>query len=130
MASTDKLIYSLLVFTGIMIVGMFLASWRLILYAYLIMIGISILFGLLRHVKVNRSFMWIPIGTSIAYLTLYVWLDLITLGSPNGGEGLILGMTPATALYFLGIWPLSVLVSLLYAWTFPAEESMTQHLSQ
>lgn len=130
MVFIDKLIYALLGLVVLMTIGMLTGSWRMILYAYLFIIGISIIFGLTRRIKSRGNLIGVPIGVSVLYVVLYVWLDVMTMGSPTGGEGLVWGMTPATALFMLGIWPASILVTLLYAWTFPVEEAMSENAAQ
>ncbi|MEK3937340.1 hypothetical protein MKY41_18775 [Sporosarcina sp. FSL W7-1349] len=125
MSYSDKLIYSLLFFVSLSLIGMLTASWRLILYSYLFVIGLAILTGILKSVKENPRKIWIPITVSIAYFMLYGWLDIMTIDSPTGGSSFIFGLTPSLALYVLCIWPLANLICLLYAWTFTNEKSIT-----
>jgi hypothetical protein len=103
---------------------MITGSWRIILYPYLIVIGISVLFGMLKSVKSNPRRIWVPLSVSIIYLILYGWLDIMTIDIPTGGSNLIFGLTPSMALYLLGIWPFAVLVCLLYAWTNSLEKPL------
>lgn len=124
MSFIDKLIYALLCLVIITFIGTITGSWRFILYPYLIVIGIAILFGILKNVKQNPLKIWIPISVVIVYIILYVWLDIMTIDTPTGGSQYIFGLTPSMALYILGIWPLANLICLLYAWTFLKEETL------
>lgn len=121
MFSSNRLMYALLGLVILIIIGMLTASWRVILYPYLFVIGISILLGLTKTIQTKRHLIWVPFGVTALYLVLYVWLDVISLKSPTGGTGYVLGMVPTTAIFLLGIWPTAILVSLLYAWIFPEE---------
>lgn len=124
MSFIDKLIYTLLSLVIITFIGTITGSWRFILYPYLIVIGIAILFGILKNVKQNPWKMWIPVSVVIVYIILYAWLDIMTIDTPTGGSKYIFGLTPSMALYILGIWPLANLICLLYAWTFSKEETL------
>lgn len=124
MSFIDKLIYTLLSLVTIIFIGTITGSWRFILYPYLIVIGIAILFGILKNVKQNPRKMWIPVSVVIVYIILYAWLDIMTIDTPTGGSKYIFGLTPSMALYILGIWPLANLICLLYAWTFSKEETL------
>ncbi|MFJ7736655.1 hypothetical protein ACIQ2D_09945 [Lysinibacillus sp. NPDC097287] len=124
MSFIDKLIYTLLSLVIITFIGTITGSWRFILYPYLIVIGIAILFGILKNVKQNPWKIWIPASVVIAYSILYVWLDIMTIDTPTGGSKYIFGLTPSMALYILGIWPLANIICLLYAWTFSKEETL------
>ncbi|KOP78554.1 hypothetical protein AMS59_11985 [Lysinibacillus sp. FJAT-14745] len=124
MSFIDKLIYTLLSLVIITFIGTITGSWRFILYPYLIVIGIAILFGILKNVKQNPRKMWIPVSVVIVYIILYAWLDIMTIDTPTGGSKYIFGLTPSMALYILGIWPLANLICLLYAWTFSKEETL------
>lgn len=122
MSFSDKLIYLLLILISLTFIGTVTGSWRLILYPYLIVIGIAILFGVLKNVKKQPYKIWIPIVVSVIYLVLYGWLDIMTIDSPTGGESYIFGLTPSMALYLLLIWPLANIICLLYAWTFKIDK--------
>lgn len=126
MSTSDKLIYTLLILVSLSLLGMLTASWRLILYSYLIVIGLAIFTGISKSVKENPRKIWIPILVSGAYLLLYAWLDILTMNSPTGGSASIFGLTPSLALYVLGIWPLANIICLLYAWTFSSEKTITE----
>lgn len=123
MSFTDKLIYLLLVLVGLTFIGTLTGSWHLILYPYLIVIGIAVLFGIMKNVKQSPNKIWIPVIVSAVYLILYIWLDMLTQNSPTGGEGYIFGLTPSMALYILLIWPIANIMCLLYAWTFSSEKN-------
>jgi len=124
MSISDKIIYTILLLVSVTLIGMLTGSWRIILYPYLVVIGIAILAGLVKNVEKNPRKIWIPASVSLAYIILYSWLDVSTIDSPTGGTSYILGLTPSMAIYLLGIWPLANLVCLLYAWTFTYEESV------
>ncbi len=100
-----------------MIVGMLIASWRMILYPFLLVVGIGILFGLTRAVQRNRGVLLLPIGLVALLVALYGWLDSMSVADP-AGEGLVLGFAPTTALYFFGITPVILLTGLAFALTF------------
>lgn len=115
---SDRLMY---LFSGLIVlslVGMFLESWRLILYPYLVVIGVGITIGMWNAVKKKPGMLWLPIFISGGYLVLFIILDVITRNDPAGGNSYILGMTPALAIYLLGILPLAVVASLIYALIF------------
>ncbi len=120
---SDKWIYTFLFLISLSFVGMILQSWRIILYPYLIVIGLSVLFGLWKSIKRNPTKIWIPISISIIYFILYGWFDALTYQSPSGGDTYFLGLVPSTALYMLTIFPLAVIVCLLYAITFTNEKN-------
>ncbi len=118
MSRVDKLMYAFLFLVSLILIGMILGAWRMVLYPYLIVIGLSIVFGLLKEIETDFKKLWIPLFVSFIYLILYIAHDMITAQSPTGGTDFIFGLTPAMALYLVGIWPMAVLVCLLYAWTF------------
>lgn len=60
----------------------------------------------------------VPILIAGGYLALFIILDVITRNDPAGGSSYVLGMTPGLAIYLLGILPLAVLASLIYALIF------------
>ncbi|MFS0644416.1 hypothetical protein [Siminovitchia sp. 179-K 8D1 HS] len=127
MSRTDQAIYALLGLSIVMFIGMVTGSWRAVLYPYLLMIGLAIFLGLIKDVKKNPRKIWIPVTVTAIYLLLYIFHDVITLDSPSGGTGFIFGLSPAMALYIFGIWPMAVLVCLLYTLTFPKDD-VTQQL--
>ena len=104
------------------LVGMFMESWRLILYPYVIVIGVAITVGMWRAVREKPGMIWVPTVIAGGYLALFVTLDVITRSDPAGGSHYILGMTPALALYLLGILPLAVIASLIYALIFDPDD--------
>lgn len=124
MSFPDKLMYTLLFLVSLILIGMITGSWRIILYPYLIVIGISVLFGMLKSVKSNPRRIWVPVSVSIIYLILYGWLDIMTNDLPTGGINYLFGLTPSMALYILGIWPFAVLVCFLYAWTYSFDKTL------
>ncbi|SEJ13741.1 hypothetical protein SAMN04488127_1075 [Bhargavaea ginsengi] len=115
---SDRIMY---LFSGLIVlslVGMFLQSWRLILYPYLVVIGVAITIGIWKAVRNRPALLWVPISVAGGYIVLFVTLDLITRNDPAGGSTYVLGMTPGLALYLLGILPLAVIASLIYALIF------------
>lgn len=118
MSRVDQVIYVLLGLVIVMLIGMVTGSWRFVLYPFLLVIGLAIFMGLIKDIERNPRKIWIPVSVSVIYFILYIAHDLITLNSPTGGTGFVFGLTPAMALYFFGIWPLAVLVCLLYVITF------------
>lgn len=119
---SDKVIYLFLFFVSVTFIGMLFQSWRVILYPYLIVIGITILIGLWKPIRKRPHKIWIPIAVSVIYLILYGLLDFISSSSILGGDYYIFGMTPSMALFMLGILPCAVIICLLYAITFPYEK--------
>ncbi|MET3576317.1 hypothetical protein ACFFIY_00745 [Bhargavaea ullalensis] len=120
---SDRIMY---LFSGLIVLsllGMFMQSWRLILYPYLLVIGIVITLGMWKAVKKSRAKLWVPGLVAGGYLALFISLDVITRSDPAGGSGYILGMTPSLALYLLGILPLAVIASLLYALLFDGSDT-------
>lgn len=113
----NRLIYAMLGLVVLIIVGMLIASWRMVLYPFLLIVGISILFGLTRAVQRNRSVLLLPIGVVVLLVALYGWLDSMSVADPDG-EGIVLGLAPTTALYFFGIMPAFLLVGLAFSLTF------------
>src|SRR5699024_5674372 len=122
MSRIDKIMYALLGLVFVMLIGMVTGSWRAVLYPYLIVIGLAIFLGLLKDIEKSPRKIWIPIIVSAIYLLLYIAHDFITLDSPTGGSSFIFGLTPAMALYLIGIWPIAVLVCLLFAITFSSKQ--------
>lgn len=129
MTRTDQAIYTLFGLAIVMVIGMVTGSWRAVLYPYLILVGLSIFLGLIKDVKRNPRKIWIPVTVTVIYLFLYIFHDVITIDSPAGGSGFIFGLSPAMALYIFGIWPMAVLVCLLYTLTFP-KDSVAKQLRQ
>lgn len=128
MTNDDKIIYSLLVLVSFTLSGMFIGSWRMILYPYLLVIGLSILIGLLKSIRMNPKLIYVPIGVSIVYILLYAGLDLIMFGDVVSETNYIVGLTPGMAVYLLLIWPFSNLICLLYASTFTYEKPARSQL--
>lgn len=115
MRSTDRLVTLLLVLTCTMIVGMLTASWRVVLYPYLIVIGVVILLGIGTRRSRDSLLMWMGIGVPLCYFVLYIWLDVVMQGAEGASSDLILGLVPTTAIYFFAIWPFGLVVGGLYA---------------
>jgi hypothetical protein len=115
---SNRFVYSSVALLVLIIIGMLVGSFRLIIYPYLVLVGILLFIGLAKKIKVNKKIIWIPTIVTFLFLLLQGWLDLATLRSPIGGENLIFGFTISTAIYYLGIWTLCASFSLIYVWTF------------
>jgi hypothetical protein len=117
--------YVLLGLTVLMLIGMLTGSWRVILYPFLLVVGVSILFGFTREIG-NRSRPLLVAGpVVILFVVLFLVLDISTGMQPTGSASRVLGMTPPMAWYLLGFPPLAILVGVLYAVTFQNEEPET-----
>ncbi|WP_277455290.1 hypothetical protein [Janibacter sp. DB-40] len=115
MRSTDRLVTLLLVLVTIMLVGMLTASWRVVLYPYLIVIGVIILLGVGSRRGKDAVLLAYGIAVPIIYIALYVWLEAAMADDPGSSRDLVLGLVPATAVYFLAIWPFGLIVAACYA---------------
>ncbi|CAN5164834.1 hypothetical protein BH20ACT11_BH20ACT11_08270 [soil metagenome] len=125
MQLSSKLMYVLLGLTVLMLIGMLTGSWRVILYPFLLVVGVSILFGFTREIG-NRSRPLLIAGpVVILFVVLFLVLDISTGMQPTGSASRVLGMTPPMAWYLLGFPPLAILVGVLYAVTFQNEEPET-----
>src|SRR5699024_7492819 len=71
---SDKMIYLFLVLIVVSLVGMLIDAWRLILYPYLIVVGLMILFGLWKPIKRYASK-----KSVFAYLGLLIYLIIFIL---------------------------------------------------
>lgn len=123
MSLSDRLIYAFVSVVLVMMVGMLVGSWRMILYSYVLIVGIGVMYGFTGAVRSRRSVVVVPLGITAVLAILFVGLDLLTAGSPTGGDGYVLGLTPSIAYYFFLIAPFAVLVSVIYALTFEADPS-------
>jgi hypothetical protein len=119
---SNKSVYAFAALLVLIIIGMLTGSFRLIIYPYIFIIGLLLLSGLAKKVKVNKKIIWIPTVVTCLFLLLHTWLDVATLHSPTGGVNLIFGFTLSTAIYYFGIWILCASFSLLYVWTFNKPE--------
>ncbi|MDN5896467.1 MAG: hypothetical protein L0H93_20910 [Nocardioides sp.] len=115
MRSTDRLVMLLLVLTCIMLAGMLTASWRVVLYPYLVVIGVIILLGVGTRRSRDSVLMWMGIGVPVGYIALYLWLEVAMQGAGGESSDLVFGLVPTTAIYFFAIWPFGLLVAGLYA---------------
>jgi hypothetical protein len=115
---SNRFVYASVALLVLIIIGMLVGSFRLIIYPYLVLVGILLFIGLAKKIKVNKKIIWIPTLVTFLFLLLQGWLDLTTLSSPIGGENLIFGFTISTAIYYLGIWTLCASFSLIYVWAF------------
>jgi hypothetical protein len=117
--------YVLLGLTVLMLIGMLTGSWRAILYPFLLVVGVSILFGFTREIGTGSRPLLVAGPVVILFVVLFVVLDISTGMQPTGGASRVLGMTPPMAWYLLGFPPLVILVGILYAVTFQNEEPET-----
>lgn len=115
MRSTDRLVMLLLVLACIMLIGMLTASWRVVLYPYLVVIGVIILLGVGTRRSHDPVLRWMGIGVPLGYFALYLWLEVAMRGEPGESSNLVFGLVPTTAIYFLAIWPFGLVVAGLYA---------------
>ncbi len=115
MRSTDRLVTALLVLVTIMLVGMLTASWRVVLYPYLIALGVIILLGVGARRGRDAVLLGFGIAVPIVYIALYIWLEVVMAGDPGSSETLVLGLVPSTAVYFFAIWPFGLVVAACYA---------------
>lgn len=115
----DEMIYLFLGLISLSLIGMLFESWRIILYPYLLVVGLMVLFGLWKPIKRYASKKkYIPSIVAFVYLLLFLLLDIMTRHSFSGGVGYIFGLTPSMALYMFTILPGGTIVCLLYALTF------------
>ena len=114
-STTDRLVTLLLVLVTIMLVGMLTASWQVVLYPYLVVLGVIILLGVGSRRGKDSTLKWFAIAVPIVYIALYVWLEVVMAGKPEVGSTLVLGLVPSTAIYFFAIWPAGLLVAAGYA---------------
>lgn len=115
MRSTDRLVTLLLVLVCIMIAGMLTTSCRVVLYPYLVVIGVVILLGVGTRRSRDSVLMWLGIGVPLGYFALYIWLEVAMRDNPGESTTLVLGVVPTTAIYFFAIWPFGLVVAILYA---------------
>lgn len=115
MRSTDRLVTLLLVLVTIMLVGMLTTSWQVVLYPYLIVLGVVIMLGVGSRRGRYSTLKWFAIAVPVVYIALYVWLEIVMAGKPEEADTLVLGLVPSTAIYFFAIWPAGLLVAAGYA---------------
>lgn len=114
MRSTDRLVTLLLVLVAIMLVGMLTASWRVVLYPYLVVIGVIILLGVGSRRGNDKVLLGFGIAVPIVYIALYIWLEAVMAADPGASNDLVLGLVPSTAVYFFAIWPAGLVVAAAY----------------
>lgn len=119
---SNRLMYAFLGLTLLIMVGMLTGSWRAVLYPFLLMAGVSILFGFTREMSGSLRPLLVAGTVVLTFGVLFVGLDLMTGGEPTGSTDYVLGMTPPMAWYLLGFPPLALLACVLYALTFKEEE--------
>lgn len=119
MTTGDRLVASVFALSVLMFVGMVASSWRMILYPYLVMVGVIILLGVGRKAAVRKLGVYCALGVGIIYVLVHVWLDVVFSNRDTAELHLVGGLEPSTAIYFFVIWPLGLLVALLYSWMAP-----------
>lgn len=119
---SNKSAYAFATLLLLVIIGLLIGSFRLVIYPYMVIVGLLLMGGLAKKLNVNKKIIWIPTVVTTLFLLLQIWLDLVTLHSPIGNGTLIFGITPSTAIYYLGIWLICASFSLIYAWTFNRPE--------
>lgn len=113
--STDRLVVLMLALVSIMLVGMLTSSWRVVLYPYLVVVGVVILLGVGQRRHHDRVLLGLGVGVTLVYLALYLWFDVVMDSEPGSSTDLIGGVVPSTAIYFFAIWPFGLVVAALYA---------------
>lgn len=119
---SNKSVYAFAVLLLLVIIGMLTGSFRLVIYPYMLIVGLLLLGGLTKKLNVNKKLIWIPTVITVLFLLLQLCLDLVTLHSPIGNGKLIFGITTSTAIYYLGIWLVCASISLIYSRTFNLPE--------
>jgi len=90
----------------------------MVLYPYLVVIGIGFLFSLGRRQN-SKRFLVIPGGAMLLYFLLFLWLDVLGWDSISGGgehSSYYFGLVPTTAVYLIGVSSTVIVFSLLYSW--------------
>jgi hypothetical protein len=118
---SDRLMYALLLLSGLILVGMLISSWRVVLYPFLLIMGISILFGFRSDSRGPGAWLMAG-GVVLAFGVVFGVVDFLSGGEPTGSTNYVLGMTPVTAIYLISIPVLVMLVGLLYALSFTRED--------
>ena len=111
---TDHLAVGLLALGCVALAGMLIGTWELVLYPSLLIMGVLLAMALVR--RVGPVAVGIPVGVVALLVVLFGILHAMGIDSPSG-TGTILGWDPMTFLYFFGVGPAFLLVSLLYALT-------------
>jgi hypothetical protein len=124
MFSVNKSIYIMLLAVLIIMAGMLFESWRLVLYPYMVIIGICVAIGLSKVIKRNKNFIWLPISITVIFTVLFIAIDVLTLDPASTLDTHFLGLSPSTAVLLLGVWPVVVLLSLVYSITFSSAEKL------
>jgi hypothetical protein len=123
--SSNRLIYATLGLSVLILIGMLTSSWRVVLYPFLLIIAICMLFGFATSARGRVTTLLMCFGVAAGYAFIFGWVDAISGGEPTGSTNYVLGMTPVTALYLIGVPLLVVVVGLLYALTFTREDLPT-----
>ncbi|MBA2692090.1 MAG: hypothetical protein H0U65_06295, partial [Rubrobacter sp.] len=90
---SDRLVYILLGLLALILIGMLLASWRIVLYPFLLVVGISILFGFVRRIQEGDSLVPALVAGSVVVLffILFIWVDVLSGGEPTGSTNYVFG---------------------------------------
>jgi 4-amino-4-deoxy-L-arabinose transferase-like glycosyltransferase len=110
---TNRLASVVLVLGVLTIAGMVTATWQLVLYPTLLIVGALLAISVTRN---GRTALGIPVGVTVLLVALFGILHAMGVASPSG-RGTVLGWDPMTALYLFVVGPAFLLVDLLYALT-------------
>lgn len=114
MRDDDHLAVAVLVLGGAALAGMLLATWQLVLYPSLLLMGVLLALALSGRPRAVRA--GVAVGVTALLVALFAVLHLMGIAAPSG-SGSFLGWDPMTALYLFVVGPAFVLVGLLYALT-------------
>lgn len=115
MLSTDRLVNLLLLLVTVMLIGMLTGSWRIVLYPYLVVVGVILLLGVGSARARDPIYLRFAICVTAIYFGLYIWLDFVIDADVSANTPLIGGVIPSTAIYFYLIWPMGLIVAVMYA---------------
>jgi MFS superfamily sulfate permease-like transporter len=121
MSKKDVGILSLLAGAVLILIGMFAASWKLILYPYFVMVGIILAIGLGKILQQTKHLIIIPLVSSAMFIILFMLLDANGWTSATGGGNetkYFLGLVPTTFIYLVFVSSTVILLSFLYIWGF------------
>ncbi|WP_100330305.1 hypothetical protein [Bacillus xiapuensis] len=100
--------------------GMILHSWRVIIYSYILVIGLILTIGLGRYIQKNKSFLFFPIASSSLFFLLFALADLLGVGEKMaGGDSrvYVMGLVPTSAVFLYGVASMILVIPLFYAWS-------------
>jgi hypothetical protein len=120
---SNRAIYAVGTLLAFITIGMLLGSFRLIIYPYICILGLLFISGIGQSMKMNKKIRRFPLILTVLFLILFIGLDYVTLDSPIGDGDLFFGLSSSSAIYYLGIWILCLIVSMIYAWAFKQQDS-------